>query len=269
MPTAAVNGINLYYEVQGQGAPVLFLHGLGSSAQDWSPQFDALKAQYQCIAYDARGHGRSDKPPGPYTARQHAADAAALLDHLGIRSAVVVGLSMGGIIAYQLAVDAPQCILGMVIINSLPTVVPSTFKERMAIWQRLVLFRVMSMRRIGEVIGKRLFPEAEHAALRESFVERWAENDKRAYMDATRGLMGWNVIDRLPEIKIPTLILAADQDYTPVAYKHEFARRMPDAEVLVIENARHAMNFTHPDQVNAALETFFEKVVRRIERAAV
>lgn len=268
MPTAQINGINLHYESQGDGPPVLLIHGLGSSAADWSPQVDAMKDRFRCITYDARGHGQSDKPDeGPYFMPQHAADAVALLDHLGIAKVAVVGLSMGGMIAFQMALDAPERMLGMVIINSGPRVKPQTFKEHLAIWQRLILFRMFSMRKIGEVIGKRLFPDENQAALRQEFIESWAKNDKRAYMDATRGLANWNVEPQIATIQVPTLVLAADQDYTSVELKRAYVNKMPHAELVVIDNARHAVNMASPEKVNGLIEEFVARVSEKVPAA--
>jgi 3-oxoadipate enol-lactonase len=262
MPSAKINGIDLHYEVRGDGPPVLFLHGLGSSLRDWEDQIRVLKDRYQCIAYDARGHGQSGKPGGRYTPAMHSADAVALLDHLNIRTAAVIGLSMGGMIAFQMAVDAPERLTSMVIINSGPYVPSGTLKERLAILQRLVLFQVMSMRKIGETIGKRLFPEPDQGELRELFAARWAENDKRAYMDATRGLIGWSVMQHVPSIRIPTLVLTGDLDYTPLELKQAFIAKMPNAELVVLAGARHAMNMDRADEVNAALDKFLVKTLQ-------
>ncbi len=265
MPTATINGINLHYEIEGEGPPVLFIHGLGSSGRDWSYQTGVLKQRFQCIAYDARGHGRSDKPPGPYKVTQHAADAFALLDHLAIQEVALVGLSMGGMIAFQMAVDAPPRLPGMVIINSGPHLVPATLAEHIALWQRLVLFRLFSMQKIGETVGKRLFPGPDQTDLRKTFAARWAENDKRAYMDATRGLVGWSVMPHLATMQTPTLVLAADQDYTPVAAKQAYVDLMPNAELVVFENARHGMTMDRAHEVNVALAAFLERVTQRAE----
>jgi pimeloyl-ACP methyl ester carboxylesterase len=262
MPRAHVNGIGIYYETAGEGQPLLFLHGLGSSAQDWAPQVSVFQNGYRCITMDVRGHGQSDKPPGPYSVRQFAADAAGLLQALGIPSAHLIGLSMGGMIAFQMAVDMPGCVRSMVIINSEPEVPMRTLQEKMAVWQRLMLFRLFSMKKIGETIGARLFPDDNQAALRAAFVARWATNDKRAYLDATRALAGWSVRDRIASIAVPTLVIAADQDYTPVAAKEAYVRQMPDARLVVAENARHAVNFAQPEKVNPTIGAFLEEVSR-------
>lgn len=110
--------IALYYETHGDGAPLLLIHGLGSSTLDWAPQVAHFSERFRVITLDVRGHGRSDKPPGPYSVPIFAGDLVELLDALHIESAHLAGISMGGMIAFQLAVDAPQRVRSLTIVNS-------------------------------------------------------------------------------------------------------------------------------------------------------
>ena len=100
MPLKPVNNINMYYEVLGHGEPLLFIHGLGSSTRDWENQIDFFSKNYQVILVDVRGHGQTDKPPGSYSISMFANDIAGLLDQLELPSVHVVGISMGGMIAF-------------------------------------------------------------------------------------------------------------------------------------------------------------------------
>src|SRR3712207_194537 len=103
MSIARINGIDLYYEETGSGPPLLLIAGLGGNTLGWVMLLPALAQHFRVIAFDNRGAGRSSAPPGPYTTRQMADDAAALLAHLGIERAHVLGLSLGGMIAQELA----------------------------------------------------------------------------------------------------------------------------------------------------------------------
>src|SRR3954469_11914440 len=107
MPTATVNGIDLYYEVSGEGPPLLLITGLSGNTLGWAMLEPTLAEHFQVIAFDNRGAGRSAAPPGPYTTREMADDAVGLLDHLGIERTHVLGLSMGGMIAQELALAHP------------------------------------------------------------------------------------------------------------------------------------------------------------------
>jgi 3-oxoadipate enol-lactonase len=259
MSTILVNNINLYYEVNGTGQPLLFIHGLGSSTRDWELQVQEFSRSYQVITFDLRGHGQSDKPAGPYSMSMFASDTAGLLKTLGIESANVVGLSLGGGIAFQLTADSPALLKTMVIVNSAPEMVVRTFKDKLGVWQRFAIVRLLGMRRMGEVLSKRLFPKAEHASLQATFVERWAENDSRAYQNAMRAMIGWSVTNRLGLITCPTLVISADQDYTPVALKEKYTKLIPDAQLVVISDSHHATPVEQPEKFNAALMDFLVK----------
>lgn len=259
MPKIRVNDINLYYEVNGDGQSLLFIHGLGSSTRDWELQVQEFSKTFQVITWDLRGHGQSDKPAGPYSLPMFAADAAGLLQSLNIKSAHVVGLSLGGGVAFQLAIDYPELVRTMVIVNSAPELVVRTLQDRIAIWQRFAIVRLLGMRKMGQVLSRRLFPKDEQMSLRTTFVERWAENDPRAYQEAMRAMVGWSVTDKLGSIKCPTLVISADQDYTPVAVKERYTKLMPNAELVIISDAHHATPVEQPEKFNAALMEFLVK----------
>ncbi len=256
MPYITVNDIHLHYEISGQGQPVLLIHGLGSSIRDWEPQVAEFSRRYQVIVFDLRGHGQSDKPAGPYSLPLFASDTAGLLRALGVDTAHVVGISLGGCVAFQLAVDHPAVLKTMTIVNSTPSGVALTQDARQEIDRRVAIVRQMGMRAMGQALVTNLFPKPEHAALRETFVERWAENDPDAYIEATRSLLGWDVSDRLAAIQCPTLFVSADQDYSPVAVKEAYVKQMPTAELVVIPDAHHATPLERPAEFNAVLARF-------------
>ena len=262
MPQVTANGIRLYYEIHGEGEPAVLIHGLGSSTRDWEFQVSELSRSWRLITFDLRGHGRSDKPPGPYSLPMFAADVRGLLLAIGIGKAHVVGLSLGGCIAFQLAVDAPEMIDTLTIVNSGPEMVLRSFKQRVAIWQRLAIVRLMGMRKMGEVLSQRLFVKPEHHALRETFVSRWAENDRRAYLAALRAMIGWSVTDQLGTITSPSLVVTADQDYTPVGFKEAYAAKMPQARVVTIPDSRHATPMERPEELNRVLREFWTSQAR-------
>ena len=147
-----------------------------------------------------------------------AADVFGLLDALGIDAAHVVGLSMGGMIAFQMAVDRPERVRSLVIVNSGPELVARTLNERLRVWQRLALARLFKPARTAQFLGPRLFPKAEQAELREQFIAQWAQNDPRAYRAAMRALVGWSVLDRVGWLHCPTLVISGDRDYTCLLY---------------------------------------------------
>lgn len=259
MPRQNINGIDLYYEITGEGQPIVLIHGLGSSSRDWEMQVPFFSKHYRVISFDLRGHGRSQKPRGPYSMSLFAKDTAELIKSLGAVQAHVVGISLGGMIALQLAVDHPELVKSLAIVNAGPEVVVRTMKDRWQVFFRFAIVRLLGMRKMGEVLSKRLFPKEEQADIQKLFVERWAENDTRAYLDTLRAIVGWSVVDRIQEINLPTLVVAADGDYTPVSAKEAFVQVMPKAKLVVIPDSRHATPVDSPEKFNETVMSFLSR----------
>ncbi|MCM2360758.1 alpha/beta hydrolase [Pseudomonas sp. SR18] len=253
-------GCSLHYEEYGHGTPLVLIHGLGSSSQDWELQIPVLARHYRLIVVDVRGHGRSDKPRERYSIQGFTHDLVALFEHLSLPPAHVVGLSMGGMIAFQLAVDEPDRVRSLCIVNSAPEVKVRRPHEYWWWAQRWTLARVLSLATIGKGLGDRLFPKPEQADLRRKMAERWAKNDKRAYLASFDAIVGWGVQERLSRIACPTLVISAAHDYTPVAHKENYVKLLPDARLVVIEDSRHATPLDQPEVFNATLLDFLKTV---------
>ncbi|HPJ96374.1 MAG TPA: alpha/beta hydrolase [Syntrophales bacterium] len=258
MPFLHVNDIELHYEMAGKGEPLLLIHGLGSSGRDWQSQIDFFSRRYQVVVFDIRGHGLSGHPPGPYSIGLFADDTAKLIEHLLVPPVHVLGLSLGGMIGFQLAVDYPRLLKSMTVVNVGPQLKLKSPRLIMKMLRRFMTIRFRGMRKMGESLAWDLFPGAEHASIREIFIERWAENDKRAYLDTMKAIMGWSVADRIDGITTPTLVVASDFDYTPVAFKEAFVARMHHAKLTVIPNAHHAVPIERPAVFNAVVASFLE-----------
>ena len=123
-------------------------------------------------------------------------------------------------------------------------------------WQRLLIVRLMGMRKMGEVLGDRFFPEPEQQPLRQIFADRWAENDKPAYLETMKGVFGWSVANQLSEIRSPTLVLGSDGDYFPAEEKQAYVKRIPGAKLTLIENTRHGLPAEKPGVFNTAVAEF-------------
>ena len=259
MSTVLVNHINLYYVKQGHGETILFIHGLGSSTKDWQPQIEEFSKNYQVIVFDLRGHGRSDKPTGPYSIPMFASDTAALLKSLDIDSAHIVGISLGGAVAFQLALDAPNLLKTLTIVNSAPTLGGTPEQAKAEIDRRVGIVKQTGMRAMGEALVPNLFPKPEHEALRKSFIANWAANDPQAYIESTLSMLDWDVTNQINSIHCPTLILASDQDYSPVAVKVEYIKLMPNAQLVVLPDSHHAVPMESPEKFNTALQKFLSK----------
>ena len=251
-----IGDVRLAYVARGDGAPLVFVHGLGSSLRDWTTQVDHFAPHYRTIAVDLRGHGDSDKPRGRYTMRLFASDLAGLLQVLGAAPAHIVGLSLGGMVAFQLAVDHPELVRRLAIVNSAPAVVPQNLKQKWQFKQREWIVRFLGMRRMGRVLADRLLPEIKQQPLHDLFVERWAANEPHAYLSALRAIVGWSVFENLNEIQKPVLVISADQDYTTPEQKRTWMEHLPNARLEVIQNSRHMTPLDQPAAFNTVLETF-------------
>lgn len=256
MPTLRVRDIDMYYEVSGEGDPLLFLHGLGSSTRDWEYQVPVFSKKYKVITVDARGHGRSDKPAGPYSVAQFAADIAEFIRMMKTGPVHIASLSMGGVIAFQLAVDYPDLIRSMCITNAGPELLLPRLKDKFMLFTRLFIVRVLGMRMVGRKLAGEMFPHKHQEEFKKKLIDRWAENDKGAYHDTIKALVGWSVADRIGRITCPVLVIRGEFDETPLEVTDAQLARMPNAKKVVIKDSRHATPVDSIDEFNRLLMEF-------------
>jgi pimeloyl-ACP methyl ester carboxylesterase len=121
---------------------------------------------------------------------------------------------------------------------------------------RRLTVQMLGMRRVGQLLARKLFVKPSQEDLRRKFVRRWAQNDKRAYLASVDAIMRWSVADRLGRIDVPTLLVSSDEDYTPVAAKERMVARMPRADLAVVDDARHALPVERPEAFNAIVADF-------------
>lgn len=250
------NGCRLHVEIDGPGdAPWLVLsHSLGATLDLWRPQVSALAQCFRVLRYDARGHGASSVPAGPYTIAQLGADVLGLLDALGVERACYCGLSMGGATGIWLAAHAPDRFSRMVFCNTLPWLgPPETMNSR-----------------IQAVLGKGLEPLAD------STMERWFTAEFRArdpaavqeirsqllatpvagYVACCAALRDYDERASLAGITLPSLIVAGTHDPAPpLAAARGFAALLPGATLVELP-AAHLTNLGAPEQFNAAILRF-------------
>lgn len=260
MPMLPLEGVSLHCDTAGDGTPVLLLHGLGSSGRDWTLVAPRLAARHRLFIPDARGHGRSETPPGRYGVPLFAKDLAALCDALGLRQVHVVGLSMGGMMGFQLAVDRPELVRSLVVINSGPEVKARTLRRKLDFALRFVVLHVFGPMRMAKILAPRLFPKPEQAELRQLVLDTIGHNEPDVYRRATRGLLGWSVLERLKDITCPVLVLHSERDYTPLAEKQAYVDLLPDARLQVLSDSGHAAPLDQPERVAEAVETFLREV---------
>lgn len=260
MPQISCNSINLYYETYGEGSPLLFIHGLGSSTADWQAQIDYFSKNYKVITLDLRGHGQSDKPLGNYNITLFADDVACLIKELNIQPVNIAGISLGGMIAMQLAVNNPELLKSLIVVNSPSEFLQNTFKARFQIFLRFFIVKVMGMRRMGKVLAGKLFPKPEHEKIRNDMAERWAQNNPKTYWQSTKALLNWTIVEHLDKINCPALIIGAEFDYFPVRDKELLASRIKNAKLKIIKDSRHGTPLDQTEIFNNTVEDFLSAI---------
>tara|TARA_R110001592_G_scaffold38190_7_gene126289 strand:+ start:10899 stop:11681 length:783 start_codon:yes stop_codon:yes gene_type:complete len=253
-----VNTIQLDYIDVGKGAVLLFLHGLGSTKKDWDAQIPFFSKNYRTISVDLRGHGKSTIPENDFGVDFMTQDIKDLLDALHIKKATIIGFSMGGAIGFQFAYLYPNMIDKLVIVNSGPD-----FNNMGQIGEDLLKNRVAYLKENGlkplaKEISFNMFPEDHQVEIRTDFEKRCRENNYHSYLNSFITLMDWGLGDKIKEIKVKTLIIASDMDYTPISFKEAYLKNMKNAALVVIKNSRHGVVIDQPEAFNKALHTFLE-----------
>lgn len=263
MPYAELPGVRLHYEEAGPkdglgegSAPVLvLLHGIGASLQDWEFNVPAFARRYRVIAPDLRGFGLSERS-GNYGVATFANDIWQLLDQLKVGRFHLIGHSMGGAVALQMAVDRPERIERLVAADTLPSFQTNTFGKRILFAYRFLMMGVLGPQRLSRAVAAKLFPNPDQQALRDRATAGGMANDRGVYLETLRTLLGWSVADRLERLSMPVLVLAAEHDYFPVPDAEAFARSLRDARLKIFAGMHHALPLEAPQAFNTAVLRF-------------
>lgn len=256
MAEALLNGINIHYTVSGSGPAVLLTHGYAATGDMWEPQRGALgDAGYRLITWDMRGHGQTDSPPDPsqYSEALTIADMLGLLHLLEVDRAVVGGLSLGGYMSLAFYLAHPERVRALVLCDTGPGY---RNPEARAGWNRAAEKRA------------RDFEERDLAALGSGTEVRATAKRHRSAQGlahSARGMLAQfdsHVIDSLPEIRVPTLVLVGERDEPFRGASDYMASKIPGAGLEVIEGAGHAANLERPRAFNRALLAFLESLPR-------
>jgi 3-oxoadipate enol-lactonase len=268
--SAVLTGLRIHYRITGRssGPPILFIQGLGADKNGWNLQRLATAPWYRGVALDNRGAGRSDKPHGPYSLEQMADDAIAVLDDAGVENAHVVGASMGGAITQILAVKYPERTRSITLACTAGRNHPWR-EELLASWRDNALERgIGSMGHDAArwVIGPRSFRRLLPAIgwLGPLALGR-PSHAFAAQCDAilAAGDQHQELIERLPEIAVPTLVLVGNQDIlTPRGDSEDLAATIPTAELVVISGAAHGFMVEHASTFNRVLLEFLGRAER-------
>lgn len=267
MPKAKVNGININYKVEGQGEPLVMIMGIATDLTAWRSQTPAFKKHFRVVTFDNRGVGKSDKPAGAYSTKMMADDTIGLMDHLGIEKAQILGVSMGGMIAQELAINYPERISKLVLgctfaqrdesggispelpkalgydeeysdddIRNVPIRSAASVLVRLAFNKRL--YRIISLLlmqlRIRQGVGTGIWGQLE-------------------------AILGHNTADRLHFIKAPTLVITGTKDRIIKPSSSEaIVSMMPNAKLVKVDDGSHAFSTEMRSRFNKEVLDFLK-----------
>jgi pimeloyl-ACP methyl ester carboxylesterase len=272
MAKVHVNGIDIAYEAYGEGAPLVLAHGYIASKEMWGEQIGPFSEKYRVVVYDMRGHGQSGAPPEDdpgYTMETLVEDQRALMDHLGIEQAYVGGLSMGGSIAMRFALKYPQRVRALLLFDTSAGHtaageemrrrwqanhdVIATFIRSTGVAQTL---RNLYAQRVQVPGAGAVEPPAEVRA----FMERMQNLSPDGFLGAGRAL--WeqeSVLERLPEITAPALVLVGEMDFL-LGASRSMHEKLPGARFCLIKGAGHGTAMWQPAKFTSAVLDFLADV---------
>jgi (E)-2-((N-methylformamido)methylene)succinate hydrolase len=251
------NGIGLRCLVEGNGETLVLIHGVGSRLETWDGVAARLSDRFRIVRYDLRGHGESEKTPGPYRTEDFAEDLRQLLEALGLERVHVAGFSLGGLVAQAFALSYPSRVARLALIS---TVAGRTEAERARVIERLSIvdggipgdhFRRSLDRWFTDEFRK------DHPELVDQHAARNRANDPACYAAAYRVLATTDFADCLSEIKVPTLVVTGERDQGSnprmARLMHE---RIAGSTLRILPRLKHSILIEAPDQVSEVLGAF-------------
>ena len=251
MATAPLNGIEIDYHDTGRGRAVLMSHGYSATRRMWDGQHAAVGDRYRLVSWSMRGHGQTASPDDParYSHELTVADMKALLDHLGIRRAVIGGLSLGGTMSLEFYVAHPEMVEALILCDTGPGYRNADARAQ---WNERAFARAAAFEAKGfEAMSKS--PEAQAAIPHHRSVQGLAH--------AARGMLAQKdsrVIDALGAVRVPTLVIVGDQDQPFIAPCEYMAKKIPGARLEVIAGAGHSSNLDQPEAFNRVFLQFLD-----------
>jgi pimeloyl-ACP methyl ester carboxylesterase len=252
MPFFRTDELSIHYLQRGRGEPLVLIHGLGGSGADWAFQVAALEHRFRIIVPDLPGSGHSSPPRSEYTIAGFAGALWKLMDHLKIARPNIVGFSLGGAVALEMATLRPACVPKLALINSLATYQPRDLRKWLETYVAATLVRLVGMPRAACLMAARLFPEPWQHALREHAARVLGSVPANSYLGTGLALARWAILDRLDRLKSRVLLIAAENDFTPLAEKRDLAQRL-NAELVIVRGSRHGTPFDSVEATNASL----------------
>jgi pimeloyl-ACP methyl ester carboxylesterase len=260
MPKATTRDIVTYYEEAGRGEPLLMIMGISGDLQGWALQVPELSKHFRVITYDNRGAGRSSAPDRPYSIKQMAGDACALLDHLGIAKAHVLGFSMGGYIAQEFAIAHPERVNKLILLATAPSIdgfgrvlVRSLMDMRRSSMSREQFVRAMA----PFLYSPELLDDEDRyeRAILNSVSNPYSQSDV-GFLRQAEAILGFDASDRIASVKSPALVVVGKDDIlVPPRNSEKLAKLLPSATLKQLSGG-HIGCIEYPAEYNAAFAEF-------------
>lgn len=258
MPYVDNAGVKIYWESQGTGDPLLLIMGLGYTMDMWFRTEPVLSQRYRTIMFDNRGVGRSDVPPGPYPIATMAADAAAVMDAAGVARAHVVGVSMGGMIAQEFALQYPGRTRSLVLACTTHGGPEAVLADAEVITTLMARGTMSAEEGIQAMIPFIYDPSTPRERIEEDLViRRRTFPTAQGYFAQVQGIFAFESLSRLAQIKAPTLVVHGESDrLVPSENGRRLARLIAGARLVMIPGASHIFPTDQPDIAHEAILAF-------------
>jgi 3-oxoadipate enol-lactonase len=260
VPKVRTNNVETYYEVHGDGTPLVLIHGVGACTKMWQPQIGPFSLQFKVVVYDVRGHGESTGYNEKYSTKLFASDLKALLDELSVARTHICGLSMGGLIAQQFVIDYPAMVERLILAG--------TFCH-IPLWGRILLYFARGLNRVvlifismetnARIAARGLFKKEEQAELRDFFVREINRISKKEYFKAVAATYAFDSLEKLKEIGSPTLILNAEGEKQERKQAEILHREIKDSRRELVLDTFHASNLEKPEVFNRLVLDFLSE----------
>jgi len=278
MPHASVNGVRLFYQLSGAGEPIVLIPGLGLDHTYFRYAIPELERHFQVLAYDPRGTGQSDRPPGEYSTTLWANDLRQLLARLGIPEAHVVGSSLGGCVALDLVRQTPEAGKSLILVaafSELDRALETNFRMRIRIVEQLGMSEVISDHVMLWTLSREFIETERGKQAAAGLLAGLSRNDPKLYVEFLKAILRFGRVlpgqegepkftSYLSQINTPTLIVVGDRDIlTPVAFSQKIRDLMPDSELAVIKNCGHITFIEQPEENTRLIVEFVRRRAQR------
>lgn len=250
------NGITISYEESGSGEPLILLMGLGAPGSKWAPHMEAYEKHFHVYALDNRGAGQSDKPVSyAYTIKDMAKDTIGFMDALGIESAHFNGISMGGAITQYLAVHYPERVRSIILTNTFPKCCVSFRRAIEILREACGQLDGITFGRLGQwMIFAQPFQETDEDYMLNSELTDMAypyPMPGYAYKAQCNAILGFDILDELPKVKAPALVVGGDKDlFVPVEVTKAMCDAIPGAKLYMAPNGGHVQHWEQLEKYN-------------------